>query len=72
MVTWNPTENCVVTTYHPSFLVCWRVPGHSGYLLGGWGEAGSLLDFLFWCGGGRGGPLEGIGAAFCKKGFFIP
>ncbi len=26
---WNPTENCFLTTYHPSFMVHWWVLVHS-------------------------------------------
>jgi hypothetical protein len=28
---WNPTENCFLTTYHPSFMVHWWVLVHSGH-----------------------------------------
>jgi len=29
---WNPTENCFLTTYHSSFMVCWWVLVHCGIL----------------------------------------
>ncbi len=33
---WNPTENCFLTTYHPSFMVHWWVLVHFGPIKVSW------------------------------------
>jgi hypothetical protein len=43
---WNPTENCFLTTYHPSFMVCWWVLVHSGPLLFGIKLCIKLTNFV--------------------------